>query len=65
MTERDWRIFKEDYNIATKGGKIPAPLRNWKESTLPKEILDIVDSVGYKVINIYMMELILQWKSEK
>lgn len=48
MTERDWRIFKEDYNIATKGGRIPNPLRSWKESGLPKEILDIIDSVGYK-----------------
>ena len=49
MTERDWRIFKEDYNIATKGGKIPPPLRSWKESTLAKEILEIIDNVGYKV----------------
>ena len=49
MTERDWRIFKEDYSIATKGGKIPPPLRNWKESRLAKEILDIIDNVGYKV----------------
>ena len=49
MIERDWRIFKEDYNISTKGGRIPNPLRSWKESGLPKEILDIIESVGYKV----------------
>ena len=49
MTERDWRIFKEDYNISTKGGKIPNPLRSWKESPLPKEIMEIIDKVGYKV----------------
>ena len=49
MTERDWRIFKEDYSISTKGGRIPNPLRNWKESPLPKEILEIIDKVGYKV----------------
>ena len=47
MRERDWRIFKEDFNIATKGGSIPNPMRNWKESGLPKRLLDIVDSVGY------------------
>jgi hypothetical protein len=23
MVERDWRIFKEDFNIACKGGRIP------------------------------------------
>ena len=49
MTERDWRIFKEDYAISTKGGKIPHALRNWKEAKLPTEIIDIIDSIGYKV----------------
>ncbi|XP_055689709.1 probable ATP-dependent RNA helicase DDX23 [Lutzomyia longipalpis] len=48
MTERDWRIFREDYNITIKGGKIPNPFRTWKESGFQKEILDIVEKVGYK-----------------
>lgn len=48
MTERDWRIFKEDYNISSKGGRIPNPIRKWKEASLPKELLDIIDSIGYK-----------------
>ena len=47
MRERDWRIFKEDFNIATKGGSIPNPMRSWKESNLPKRLMDIVDAVGY------------------
>lgn len=48
MRERDWRIFKEDFGIATKGGTLPNPMRSWKESNLPSRILDIVDKVGYK-----------------
>lgn len=48
MTERDWRIFREDYNITIKGGRIPNPIRNWSESGFPQPILDIIDSVGYK-----------------
>ncbi|VVA92839.1 unnamed protein product [Arabis nemorensis] len=32
MNERDWRIFKEDFNISFKGTKIPLPMRNWEES---------------------------------
>ncbi|ESO02545.1 hypothetical protein HELRODRAFT_106716 [Helobdella robusta] len=48
MTERDWRIFKEDYNIQTKGGKIPNPLRNWKEANLSTELSDIIEKIGYK-----------------
>ncbi|KAL8419851.1 hypothetical protein RB594_002852 [Gaeumannomyces avenae] len=47
MRQRDWRIFKEDYGIATKGGRIPNPMRNWHESKLPKDLLRIVDLVGY------------------
>nr|XP_022309343.1 probable ATP-dependent RNA helicase DDX23 [Crassostrea virginica] len=49
MTERDWRIFKEDYNISCKGGRIPNPFRSWKESNaLPNELLDVIEQVGYK-----------------
>ena len=48
MRERDWRIFKEDYNISTKGGSIPNPMRSWRESGLPDRLLRIVDQVGYK-----------------
>ena len=32
-----------------QGGKIPYPLRSWRESPLPTEILDIVDNLGYEV----------------
>ena len=49
MQERDWRIFKEDYNISCKGGKIPNPIRKWKEANLSKELLDAIDEIGYKV----------------
>ncbi|ORZ36282.1 P-loop containing nucleoside triphosphate hydrolase protein [Catenaria anguillulae PL171] len=48
MKERDWRIFKEDFDIATKGGNIPHPLRSWRESTIPPRILHVIDTVGYK-----------------
>lgn len=48
MRERDWRIFKEDFNIATKGGSVPNPMRSWEESHLPKRLLGLIDRVGYK-----------------
>lgn len=34
MTQRDWRIFREDFNISTKGGNMPNPIRYWSESVL-------------------------------
>jgi len=48
MKERDWRIFREDFNISTKGGRIPNPIRSWDEAGLPTHILKVIEQVGYK-----------------
>ncbi|KAM3250731.1 hypothetical protein P3L10_004801 [Capsicum annuum] len=48
MTERDWRIFKEDHDISYKGSRIPHPMRNWGESKLTGELLKAVKRAGYK-----------------
>jgi ATP-dependent RNA helicase DDX23/PRP28 len=48
MADRDWRIFKEDFNISTKGGHIPLPMRYWSESKLPGNILKVIAEIGYK-----------------
>ena len=52
MADRDWRIFKEDYNITTKGGNIPHPLRSWDEAGLEKSINEVIKLAGYKVIHV-------------
>ncbi|CAI7992347.1 Probable ATP-dependent RNA helicase DDX23 [Geodia barretti] len=48
MAYRDWRIFREDYNIATKGGRIPYPLRSWAEAGISSDILEVIHSLHYK-----------------
>ena len=48
MADRDWRIFKEDFNIVTKGGNIPNPIRKWEECNLPDELYDVINRIGYK-----------------
>ncbi|KAF9912790.1 mRNA splicing protein prp28 [Linnemannia zychae] len=48
MRERDWRIFKEDFNISCKGGSIPNPIRKWEESIISPRILEVIEKVGYK-----------------
>jgi len=48
MKERDWRIFREDFSIAARGGSIPHPLRSWTESAIPPQILEIIAEIGYK-----------------
>ncbi len=41
MTERDWRIFREDHNISYKGSldKSCLPIRSWDEAHLPDPLL--------------------------
>ncbi|KDE07375.1 hypothetical protein MVLG_02416 [Microbotryum lychnidis-dioicae p1A1 Lamole] len=48
MRDRDWRIFREDFSIAARGGHIPLPLRSWEESSIPRPILDAIEEIGYK-----------------
>jgi ATP-dependent RNA helicase DDX23/PRP28 len=48
MKERDWRIFREDFDIRVKGGKAPLPLRNWSEGQLPDTVIRAIDELGYK-----------------
>lgn len=47
MKERDWRIFREDFGIAARGGNIPKPLRSWDESSIPRPILEAIAEIGY------------------
>jgi ATP-dependent RNA helicase DDX23/PRP28 len=49
MTERDWRIFREDFSIAYKGGAAGAalPVRSWDEAGLPEPLRRAVDRAGY------------------
>ena len=50
MTERDWRIFREDHNISYRsGGNIPMPIRSWEEaaSLLPEDIMRAVKAANY------------------
>ena len=44
MTERDWRIFREDFNISYKGAshtKATLPVRNWAEAGLPDALMQV------------------------
>lgn len=71
MTDRDWRIFREDYSITTKGGKIPNPIRNWKEYSMPDHINEVIDACGYKVgamrlhVNVLMNRLFFIMSNNK
>lgn len=49
MTDRDWRIFREDYLISvrsTAGGGAPLPARSWSETGLPESLLRLIRDVA-------------------
>uniref|UniRef100_M4B334 RNA helicase n=1 Tax=Hyaloperonospora arabidopsidis (strain Emoy2) TaxID=559515 RepID=M4B334_HYAAE len=50
MKERDWRIFREDFDITLKGGRAPHPLRKWDEAgdVLPDAVFKAIDEMGFK-----------------
>lgn len=48
MTPRDWRIFKEDHRITTRGANIPNPMRAWEEEdALPGFVRSTIAECGY------------------
>lgn len=48
MQERDWRIFREDFDIRIQHGRAVNPLRFWSEANFPDAIMRAIQSVGYK-----------------
>uniref|UniRef100_A0A8C9LLV9 RNA helicase n=1 Tax=Piliocolobus tephrosceles TaxID=591936 RepID=A0A8C9LLV9_9PRIM len=47
MTDRDWRIFREDNEIYIKGGIVPPPIRTWEESGLSPDLLKAIKKAKY------------------
>lgn len=48
MTERDWKIFREDNDIRVIYGKAPHPIREFGDGELNTRIVDNIKSAGYK-----------------
>ena len=49
MTSRDWRIYRENFNIAVKGGKSPPPMRSFREMpvgapSIHPKLLDAIEN---------------------
>ena len=48
MSQRDWRIFREDMDIIIKGGRVPNPIREWTEASLNPVITEAIQRLNYK-----------------
>lgn len=48
MNERDWRIFREDFDIRIQGGRATLPIRYWQESHIPEPLLRAIENAGYE-----------------
>ena len=73
MTERDWRIFREDFSIAYKGaamGPNSLPIRNWKEANLPDNLMRAIErqvdlpaaSLGHSRCQIAALHMLVQFQ---
>ena len=48
MNDRDWRIFREDFDIRIQGGRATLPLRYWAEGNFPEPVIKAIEDLGYK-----------------
>jgi ATP-dependent RNA helicase DDX23/PRP28 len=66
MNERDWRIFREDYDIVVRGGRAPLPMRDWTEAKeIPELLLKAIEDLKYKEPSPIQRQAIpigLQWR---
>ncbi len=58
MSERDWRILREDHEIIIKGGRVPPPIRSWDEGKLPSSIMKAINELEYKKPTSIQMQAI-------
>ena len=52
MTDRDWRIFRENHDIIVRGNgvHVPDPIRHWKDVAdfVPSDIMRNIERAGFK-----------------
>jgi ATP-dependent RNA helicase DDX23/PRP28 len=57
MTERDWRIFREDFNISYKGNTGGTlPMRNWEEAGLPDVLMRVRTLSACRVLLLLVLD---------
>ena len=50
MTQRDWRIMREEFEIHVTGARSINPLRTWDEAAIDPSIRKAIDKLGYDSI---------------
>jgi ATP-dependent RNA helicase DDX23/PRP28 len=51
MTQRDWTILREEFQMLTRGTNIPNPLRFWDDLNIyqvPNDLMDAIHAMGYQ-----------------
>lgn len=46
MTQRDWRIMREEFDIRVQGARAINPLRFWNEAAIHPSILKAIEKLG-------------------
>lgn len=47
LSDRDWRIMREDFDIHVRGGRPLHPLRGWGECGMAPQLRAAIDDMGY------------------
>lgn len=58
MTERDWKIFREDFSINVRGRDVPNPIRTWRDCYELEVQRDLVRNIGYSMPTPIQMQCI-------
>ncbi|KAF7458738.1 DEAD-family helicase [Cryptosporidium felis] len=58
MTERDWKIFREDFSINVRGKDVPNPIRTWKDCQELEVQRDLVRNIGFENPTAIQMQCI-------
>ncbi|KAL0222389.1 hypothetical protein RCL1_002243 [Eukaryota sp. TZLM3-RCL] len=57
MSERDWRILREDFLIKVKGN-VPHPARNWSEMNIDPRLITLLHTRGFKTPTPVQMQAV-------
>lgn len=58
MTERDWKIFREDYSINVRGRDVPNPIRTWRDCYELEVQKELIRNIGYSMPTPIQMQCI-------
>lgn len=58
MNNRDWRSFREEFEIRTRGKNVPNPIRSWEEANIPDSLKRSIREARYRIPTPIQMQCV-------